>query len=56
MSQGGDHKSNGQNVLLINASEKLASEHGVSEKTIRRDGSFANDIEKLKEIIPDIEP
>lgn len=46
--------SGGQNVLPKTA-EKLATEHGVNEKTIRRDGQFASDVEKLKEIVPDVE-
>ena len=41
----GDQKSGGQNVRP-NAAESLAAEHGVNEKTIRRDGEFAEAVEK----------
>jgi phage N-6-adenine-methyltransferase len=50
----GDQKSGG-NFCTPNVAENLASQHGVSARTIKNDGQFANDIEKLKEIIPDIE-
>lgn len=42
----GDQKSGGQNVRP-NAAESLATEHGVNEKTIRRDGEFAEAVESL---------
>lgn len=42
----GDQKSGGQNVRP-NAAESLAAEHGVNEKTIRRDGEFAEAVETL---------
>jgi phage N-6-adenine-methyltransferase len=42
----GDQKSGGQNVRP-NAAESLAAEHGVDEKTIRRDGKFAEAVETL---------
>jgi phage N-6-adenine-methyltransferase len=45
--QGGDKKSNGQNVRLIDNAATLAAEHGVDEKTIRRDGKFAEAVEAL---------
>ena len=45
--QGGDKKSNGQNVRLIDNAAALAAEHGVNEKTIRRDGDFAEAVEAL---------
>lgn len=35
--------------------ERLALEHGVDEKTIRRDGQFASAVDKLKSIDPEIE-
>ena len=35
--------------------ERLASQHGVTERTIRRDGEFADAVETLKPIVPDIE-
>jgi N6-adenosine-specific RNA methylase IME4 len=53
--QGGDHKSNGQNDLLINRAETLATQYGVSEKTIRRDAEFADTVGELQTTIPDIE-
>lgn len=45
-SHGGDRQASGQNVHLRTA-EYLAAEHGVNEKTIRRDGEFADAVEKL---------
>lgn len=45
--QGGDKKSTGQNVRLIDNAATLAAEHGVNEKTIRRDGEFAEAVETL---------
>jgi hypothetical protein len=50
--QGGDHRSKGQNVPLINTAETLAGQHGVTEKTIKRDGKFYEEVEKLKEKYP----
>lgn len=43
----------GQNVRV--SAETLADQHGVDEKTIRRDGQFASAVESLKPAIPDIE-
>lgn len=43
---GGDRRSSGQNVHLKTA-ESLAAEHGVDEKTIRRDGEFAEAVKTL---------
>jgi phage N-6-adenine-methyltransferase len=40
-------KQSGQNVRFENTAEKLAGEHNVTEKTIRRDGQFAEAVEKL---------
>jgi len=37
----------GQNVQKSTAAERLAAEHGVNEKTIRRDGDFAEAVEAL---------
>lgn len=45
--QGGDKRSTGQNVRLIDNAAALAAEHGVNEKTIRRDGEFAEAVETL---------
>jgi hypothetical protein len=45
--QGGDKKSTGQNVRLIDNAAALAAEHGVNEKTIRRDGKFAEAVQAL---------
>ncbi len=57
---GGDRRSesvsSGQNVHLKElSSERLAQQHGVDERTIRRDGQFAAAVETLKPSIPDIE-
>ena len=46
MSHGGEREASGQNVHLKTA-ESLAAEHGVNEKTIRRDGEFAAAVETL---------
>jgi ParB family chromosome partitioning protein len=43
---GGERQASGQNVHLKTA-ESLAAEHGVDEKTIRRDGKFAEAVEAL---------
>lgn len=37
----------GQNVRSSQTAESLAAEHGVNEKTIRRDGEFADAVETL---------
>jgi hypothetical protein len=37
----------GQNVQKLTTAETLAAEHGVDEKTIRRDGKFAEAVETL---------
>lgn len=47
---GGDRKSNGKNYHLIDeptTAKKLAAEYGVSEKTIRNDGKFADAVDVL---------
>jgi len=43
---GGQREASGQNVHLKTA-EALAAEHGVDERTIRRDGEFAEAVETL---------
>jgi len=40
---------------MAQTAESIAKQHGVSEKTIRRDGQFAAAVDKLKAIDPDIE-
>jgi phage N-6-adenine-methyltransferase len=45
-SHGGEREASGQNVHLKTA-ESLAVEHGVNEKTIRRDGEYAAAVETL---------
>jgi len=45
----------GQNVHQQKTADKLAKEHGVDEKTVRRAGQFAESVEKAKAIDPDIE-
>lgn len=37
----------GQNVHFVKTAQGLAEEHGINEKTIRRDGAFAEAVEKL---------
>ena len=49
---GGEREASGQSVHLKTA-ETLAKEHGVNEKTIRRDGKRAEAIEKLAETQPE---
>jgi phage N-6-adenine-methyltransferase len=41
------HEQSGQNVHSAKTAERLASEHGVSEKTVRRAGRFAEAAEAL---------
>jgi phage N-6-adenine-methyltransferase len=48
------YQQTGQNVQSATA-ERLAQQHGVTERTIRRDGDFAEAVETLKPHIPDIE-
>ena len=47
----------GQNVPQANQStaETLPERHGVTARTIKRDGQFAQGVESLKEHVPDIE-
>jgi hypothetical protein len=45
--QGGDHKSKDQSDTLINAAETIAQQTGVSAPTVKRDGKFAEALEKL---------
>jgi phage N-6-adenine-methyltransferase len=48
------HQQTGQNVRSALSASELAAEHGVNEKTIRRDGEFAEAVEALgigKEIV-----
>lgn len=50
----GDQKSGGK-TFRPNAAESLAKEHGVTEKTVRNAGKFAESVEKAKKIDPTIE-
>lgn len=55
---GGDRRSDGVSSVQnehLKSTAKLASQHGVSPATIRRDGAFAKAVEKLKPVIPDVE-
>jgi hypothetical protein len=45
----------GQNVHQPTTAETLAEQHGVDERTIRRDGRFAAAVEIVKAVDPDIE-
>jgi phage N-6-adenine-methyltransferase len=45
----------GQNGTKSTTAETLGAQHGVSERTIKRDGQFADAIEKLKQVEPGIE-
>jgi N6-adenosine-specific RNA methylase IME4 len=53
---GGDRKteSSGHSDHL-NASQRIAAEHGVGEKTVRRAGDFAAAVDRVKSIAPTIE-
>lgn len=56
MGHGGDRRSRAQNGPLIGKTyNTLAAQHGVSRNTIKRDGTFAAAVDKLKSIDPDIE-
>ena len=44
-----------QNDQRLPADERLATQHGVSAPTIRRDGLFARAVDELKPYVPDIE-
>jgi len=46
-------KSSGQNVRSSTA-ESIAEQYGVDERTIRRDGQFADAVEKIEPYVPDI--
>lgn len=49
--QGGDRRASGQNDHMNErTAERLAKEHGVSPKTIRRDGKFAEEVERTPEL------
>jgi len=48
-------KQSGQNVHSVKTAQRLAREHGVDEKTIRRDGQFADAVEKTRALDPDID-
>jgi phage N-6-adenine-methyltransferase len=54
-SHGGDRGASGQNVQMPSTAERLAVQHGVDERTIRRDGQFAAAVETLKGVVEDIE-
>ena len=45
----------GQSDPQQKTADKLAKRHGVGPATIKRDGKFAEGIEKLKTVAPDIE-
>ena len=51
---GGSRNSRGQNVPLKKTSEKLAEEHGVTDRTIKRDGQFASAVDRATAIDPDL--
>ena len=44
-----------QNAQSATTAETLAKQHGVNESTIRRDGQFAEAVERAKTVEPDIE-
>lgn len=50
----GDQKSGGQNEPPIKTAEKLAAQYGVSASTIKRDSQYAEAVELLKSIDPEI--
>lgn len=44
----------GKNCHSAKTAESLADQHGVSEKTVRNAGKFADAVDKLKEVAPEI--
>lgn len=55
--KGGDRKSKGQNDPLIESTaDRLADEYQVSEKTIKRDGQFAEAVERGLKALSSISP
>lgn len=58
-SQGGtganQHEQSGKSCHSAKTAERLAKEHGVTEKTVRNAGKFAESVEKAKAIDPAIE-
>jgi len=55
----GEGRSGGQNDHHLKTAEAIASEHGVSEKTVRRAGKFAAEVEakpELQKLIKDHKP
>jgi hypothetical protein len=44
-----------QNDGSSETAERLATQHGVSPRTIERDGQFAEAVEELKPFVPDIQ-
>jgi ATP phosphoribosyltransferase regulatory subunit HisZ len=44
---GGEREASGQNAHMLRTAEQLAEQHGVDEKTIRRDGKFAEACERF---------
>jgi len=54
-SHGGERDASGQSDHLQKTAAKLAKEHGVGERTVRRAGEFAESVEKAKKLDPTIE-
>lgn len=52
--QGGDHKSTGQNVRLVNQAETIARESGVDERTVRRAGKLAEAVAQVEKDEPEV--
>ena len=45
----------GQNVQSANTAARLAAQHGVDERTVRRDGAFVTAVAAVKAVDPEIE-
>jgi len=52
---GGDRRASGQNAHLLRTANRIGSEHGVNERTVRRAGRLASSIEAVRPEVPDIE-
>ena len=50
-----DRSFGGATPAAPSTAERLAAQHGVSARTIRNDGKFADGVEKAKAVAPDIE-
>ena len=52
--KGGLSKDQNDTCLQDNTAQKLAQQYGVGEATIKRDGQFADSVQKIATVVPDI--